>query len=153
MGKDKDGWCDFHQAFGHITEDYWALKTQIEKLVQAGHLNRYVRRSSDERRKPRDNIGGKEVGNVKEPHPPHWGTIATISRGKMTVHPPDFEQEARRIEEGRKVGRVQVVLTGANMMPLGKREPTPTITFDDRDLKHGASGRDEPMVISVVAAE
>ncbi|RDY05050.1 hypothetical protein CR513_11149, partial [Mucuna pruriens] len=32
MGKYKDGWCDFHQGFGHITEDCWALKTQIEKL-------------------------------------------------------------------------------------------------------------------------
>ncbi|RDX88587.1 hypothetical protein CR513_29802, partial [Mucuna pruriens] len=39
------------------------------------------------------------------------------------------------------------------MTPLGRKEPTPTITFDDRDLKHGASGRDEQMVISVVAAE
>ncbi|RDX91693.1 hypothetical protein CR513_26283, partial [Mucuna pruriens] len=52
MGKDKEGWCDFHRAFGHTTEDCWALRTQIEKLVQEGHLNRYVRQSPDKRRKP-----------------------------------------------------------------------------------------------------
>ncbi|RDX95798.1 hypothetical protein CR513_21618, partial [Mucuna pruriens] len=39
------------------------------------------------------------------------------------------------------------------MTPLGRKEPTPTITFDDRDLKRGTSGRDESMVISIVAAE
>ncbi|RDX82492.1 hypothetical protein CR513_36707, partial [Mucuna pruriens] len=65
----------------------------------------------------------------------------------MASHLRDFVHEAR------KAGRVQVVLTGANMTPLGKREPAPAIVFDDRDMKHGVHGRDEPMVISVVAVE
>ncbi|RDX93785.1 hypothetical protein CR513_23907, partial [Mucuna pruriens] len=160
MGKDKDGWCDFHQAFGHITKDCWALKMQIEKLVQAGHLNRYVRRSPDKRRKSRGNSRGRSVGTNKRERsrslqrtPTHQGTIATIFGGRMTVHPPNFEQEARRIEEERKVGRVLTVLMGANMTPLGRKEPTPTIIFDNRDLKCGASRRDELMVISVLAAK
>ncbi|RDX77222.1 hypothetical protein CR513_42690, partial [Mucuna pruriens] len=46
MRKDKDSWCGFHRAFGHVTEDCWALRTQIEKLVQTGHLNRYIRQTS-----------------------------------------------------------------------------------------------------------
>ncbi|RDY01550.1 hypothetical protein CR513_15106, partial [Mucuna pruriens] len=85
--------------------------------------------------------------------PPHRGTIATISGGRMTTFPPNHEQEVRRIEETRRVKRVQAVLTGANMTPLGRKEPTPTITFDNQDLKRGTFGRDEPMVISIVAAE
>ncbi|RDX88586.1 hypothetical protein CR513_29801, partial [Mucuna pruriens] len=94
MGKDKDGWCDFHQAFDHITEDCWALKKQIEKLVQEGHLNRYARQSSDERRKLWDNSTGRSAGTSRRERswsrqrtPLHRGTIATISGGKMTFHP------------------------------------------------------------------
>ncbi|RDX92902.1 hypothetical protein CR513_24907, partial [Mucuna pruriens] len=59
----------------------------------------------------------------------------------------------REIEERMTIDRVQTVLTGANITPLGRREPTPTISFDDRDMRGRASGQDEPMVISVVAAE
>ncbi|RDX91641.1 hypothetical protein CR513_26349, partial [Mucuna pruriens] len=44
-------------------------------------------------------------------------------------------------------------MTGANMMPLGKREPALAIVLDDRDLKHEVPSQDEPMVISVVAVE
>ncbi|RDX74024.1 hypothetical protein CR513_46273, partial [Mucuna pruriens] len=150
MGNDKDGWCNFHQTFGHITEDCWVLKMQIEKLVQAGHLNRYIRRSSNEQCKSRGSSRGRSA-NTK--NPPHRGTIATISRGKMTTFLPNHKQEVRRTEEERRVERVQVVLTRANMTPLGRKEPTPTITFDDRDLKRGTFGRDESMVISVMATE
>ncbi|RDY02956.1 hypothetical protein CR513_13514, partial [Mucuna pruriens] len=40
------------------------------------------------------------------------------------------------------------------MTPLGrKRRSGLVITFDDPDMKHGAFSRDEPMVISVIAAE
>ncbi|RDX66335.1 hypothetical protein CR513_54912, partial [Mucuna pruriens] len=160
MGKDKDGWCDFHQAFGHITEDCWALKTQIEKLVQAGHLNRYIRRASDERRQLQGSSVGRSTGTNRRDRsqsrqrtPLHRGTIATISGGRMTTFPPNHDRGVKRTKEERRVERIQTVLTGENMTPLGRKEPTPTITFDDRDLKCETSGRDEPMVISVVATE
>ncbi|RDX73895.1 hypothetical protein CR513_46428, partial [Mucuna pruriens] len=42
---------------------------------------------------------------------------------------------------------------GANITPLGRRRSVPVVTFDDRDLKLGPPMQDEPMVISVVAAE
>ncbi|RDX90076.1 Retrovirus-related Pol polyprotein from transposon 17.6, partial [Mucuna pruriens] len=63
------------------------------------------------------------------------------------------DRVTKEIEERRSDDRVQTVLTGANITPLGKREPTPTISFDDRDMRGQTSGRDEPMVISVVATE
>ncbi|RDY07945.1 hypothetical protein CR513_07885, partial [Mucuna pruriens] len=65
----------------------------------------------------------------------------------MASHPQDSMQEMR------KVRGVQTIMTGANTTPLGKREPAPTIVFDDQDIKHEVHGRNEPMVISVVAAE
>ncbi|RDX61758.1 hypothetical protein CR513_59984, partial [Mucuna pruriens] len=54
----------------------------------------------------------------------------------------------------REVHEVQTVLTGANLTPLGtRRNFGPTITFDDRDLRNDIPSHDEPMVISMVAAE
>ncbi|RDY03211.1 hypothetical protein CR513_13235, partial [Mucuna pruriens] len=38
MGKSREDWCDFHRSFGHSTEGCWMLKTQLEKLIQEGHL-------------------------------------------------------------------------------------------------------------------
>ncbi|RDY14487.1 hypothetical protein CR513_00444, partial [Mucuna pruriens] len=49
MGKERNNWCDFHRAFGHTTEDCWGLKTQIERLVQSGHLDRYIQHSASRR--------------------------------------------------------------------------------------------------------
>ncbi|RDX97869.1 hypothetical protein CR513_19309, partial [Mucuna pruriens] len=40
MGLSKEEWCDFHRTLGHSTEGCWTLKTQLEKLVQEGHLGR-----------------------------------------------------------------------------------------------------------------
>ncbi|RDY02962.1 hypothetical protein CR513_13521, partial [Mucuna pruriens] len=41
--------CNFHRAFGHSTEGCWTLKTQLEKLIQEGHLGRYVQRQVSEK--------------------------------------------------------------------------------------------------------
>ncbi|RDX78625.1 hypothetical protein CR513_41077, partial [Mucuna pruriens] len=46
-----------------------------------------------------------------------------------------------------------VVLTRAKLTPLGRRMSGPVITFTDRDRRRGGPGCDEPMVISVIAAE
>ncbi|RDX69578.1 hypothetical protein CR513_51293, partial [Mucuna pruriens] len=59
---------------------------------------------------------------------------------------------SNRVGAGVPDGRVQTILTGANTTPLGKREPTLVITFDDRDMRGRASCQDEPMVISMGAA-
>ncbi|RDX95531.1 Retrovirus-related Pol polyprotein from transposon opus, partial [Mucuna pruriens] len=59
----------------------------------------------------------------------------------------------KRTLEGRRVERIQIVLTGVNVTPLGRKEPAPTISFDDRNMKRRATGQDESKIISVVAAE
>ncbi|RDX70743.1 hypothetical protein CR513_49981, partial [Mucuna pruriens] len=33
-------WCEFHRTHGHETEDYWTLKSQIDNLIQEGHLRK-----------------------------------------------------------------------------------------------------------------
>ncbi|RDY09256.1 hypothetical protein CR513_06396, partial [Mucuna pruriens] len=98
---DRDGWCDFHCAFGHSIEECWTLETQLEKLIQEGYLGRYVQRHTDARRgaqhtEKNDRKGQRSIGWATA-HPAeiqrersrsqqrasmwHQGTIATISGG------------------------------------------------------------------------
>ncbi|RDX79447.1 hypothetical protein CR513_40130, partial [Mucuna pruriens] len=96
MGQSRGDWCDFHRAFGHSTEGCWTLKTQLEKLIQEGHLSRYVQRQADERREARrvDRRQSDECPFRKVPKEcnrsqqgvstRYQGTIATISGGRAT---------------------------------------------------------------------
>ncbi|RDX68785.1 Retrovirus-related Pol polyprotein from transposon 17.6, partial [Mucuna pruriens] len=137
----------------------WTLRTQLERLVQEGCLNRYIHKES-----PENQRGGQEArrqsqgrraltrevrksrsrsrGNIPRNH---RGTIATISGGTREGRPT--------VSRSGEVGEVQAVLAGANATPLGRQQSGPVITFDDRDLKLGTPIQDEPMVISVIATK
>ncbi|RDX65198.1 hypothetical protein CR513_56161, partial [Mucuna pruriens] len=91
MGKEKSSWCDFHRAFGHTTEDCWGLKTQIEKLVQSGHLDGYVQQSSPRRPQKQGRDLHRPAGTSRRERsrscqrtPIHRGTRSTISGGRTT---------------------------------------------------------------------
>ncbi|RDX66330.1 hypothetical protein CR513_54905, partial [Mucuna pruriens] len=89
MGKEKSSWCDFHRAFGHTIEDCWALKTQIERLVQTGHLDHYVQQASPRRPQLQGEslrrLAGtsrRERSRSRQRTPTHRGTITIISGGR-----------------------------------------------------------------------
>ncbi|GAU30099.1 hypothetical protein TSUD_55830 [Trifolium subterraneum] len=42
MGDEAGQWCEYHQAYGHNTDNCRTFHMHIEKLVQEGHLGRYV---------------------------------------------------------------------------------------------------------------
>ncbi|GAU47368.1 hypothetical protein TSUD_403710 [Trifolium subterraneum] len=42
MGDEPGQWCDYHRAYGHNTDNCRTLRMHIEKLIQEGHLGRYV---------------------------------------------------------------------------------------------------------------
>ena len=46
MKRSKDLYCRFHRDYGHITEDCYALKEQIEALIRQGKLRKFVRRET-----------------------------------------------------------------------------------------------------------
>ncbi|RDX64714.1 hypothetical protein CR513_56697, partial [Mucuna pruriens] len=86
MGKDKDSWCDFHRTFGHLTEDCWTLRMQIEKLVQDGRLCRYTEHSTGQS----SGATARDRSRSRQRVTPRRGTIATISGGGMAPLPRDF---------------------------------------------------------------
>ncbi|RDY02388.1 hypothetical protein CR513_14162, partial [Mucuna pruriens] len=126
--------------------DCWALRMQIEKLVQIGHLNRYVRQTSPKPHRVQDRSVQRMVGTdtgarsrSRQRTPTHRGTIATISGGGVVDFHAYTSKRMRGIGE-KRVERIQAILTGANVTPLGRREPMPTISFDDRDMKSRIPG-------------
>lgn len=46
MGSGPGRWCKFHMVKGHQTEDCHYLKKEIERLIQEGHLKKYVKSAS-----------------------------------------------------------------------------------------------------------
>ncbi|RDX76123.1 hypothetical protein CR513_43917, partial [Mucuna pruriens] len=140
MGPSRDVWCKFHRAHGHSTEECQTLQMQIEKLIQEGHLGREVcdEQSADKGNKEE---GQRSASRATE-HPAeesrqiattwHRGTIATISRGSISL--PLKDSTKRR--EGRAV---QTVLAGRNVTP------DLVITFNDSDLRYSLPNHDEPM--------
>ncbi|XP_027075706.1 uncharacterized protein [Coffea arabica] len=46
--RNQDQYCAFHRDVGHDTEGCWALRKEIEDLIQRGFLGRFVRRPGQE---------------------------------------------------------------------------------------------------------
>lgn len=47
LGRDSHLWCEYHKARGHDTENCFALKNEIEKLIRKGMLKKYVKDDAD----------------------------------------------------------------------------------------------------------
>jgi len=52
IGNDLEAWCKYHRILGHITDNCWRLRKEIDKLIQEGKLSAYVKgeRGEDQRR-------------------------------------------------------------------------------------------------------
>ncbi|RDX78857.1 hypothetical protein CR513_40798, partial [Mucuna pruriens] len=90
------------------------------------------------------------------------GTLRGVAMQWMATLPPrsihTFNDLARLFVSQFAANKVKKMggpgrVDWANATPLGRWESGSAITFDDRDLKLGPPIHDEPMVISVVAAE
>ena len=57
--RNQNKYCRFHRDIGHTTEECIALIDEIEKLIQEGYLQNYVR-----------NGGAKPHGDQREAGPP-----------------------------------------------------------------------------------
>ena len=77
MGSEAGLWCEYHRTQGHDTDNCRTLKMHIEKLIQEGHLGRYVQgrggSNHDKRAAPSRNTSrspkrgrGKEKAQHKE---------------------------------------------------------------------------------------
>ncbi|RDX60862.1 hypothetical protein CR513_60965, partial [Mucuna pruriens] len=98
LGNNRADWCDFHHTTGHSTKACWTLKTQIERLIQEGQLNQYVR-LRDERRgqgfggQEEERSDGRRRSRSRQGSPVlHRGTITTISGGVFGPPPENYRK-------------------------------------------------------------
>lgn len=46
MRPESDRWCQFHRVKGHNAKDYYKLKKDINRLIEEGHLQKYIEEGS-----------------------------------------------------------------------------------------------------------
>ncbi|XP_071913927.1 uncharacterized protein [Coffea arabica] len=84
--RNQDRYCAFHRDAGHDTEGCWALRKEIEDLIQRGFLGRFVRR-----------LGHPEPGGSDKHHRrrPHGGDSHAARKNKRP--PPEGDDSLKRL--------------------------------------------------------
>ncbi|XP_015947504.1 uncharacterized protein LOC107494930 [Arachis duranensis] len=140
--KSKKGWgdrieyCEYHQIYGHPTNECFDLKNIIEKLVRKGRLDRYLANKSDEPRKRRRE---EEVGRTERPRCTPERHFHMIDEG-FTGGGVSKLSRKRHLKEIYHVKEVE-----------GEPE-LPTITFTKEDAAGVISGHDDPLVATIILA-
>ncbi|XP_057760612.1 uncharacterized protein LOC130980986 [Arachis stenosperma] len=129
-------YCEYHQIYGHSTNECYDLKNVIEKLAREGRLDRFLTNRTDESKKRRRD---EEVGRVERPPHTLERHIHMINGGfagggiSKSFHKRDLK-EVYRVGEG------------------DRSLDFPTITFTQEDAAGIILGRDDPMVITIILA-
>lgn len=149
LGPDKDQWCHYHRTYGHETENCRILIREIERLVQDGHLGRYVKKATDGTyriaSRGRRQSQGKDEANNSAPRSDHVipakGDLNTIRGGFAGGRPTNsFRKRYAR-----------------SVMSIAMEErtfPDHSPLFITTDNFEGVyPHEDDPMVISVVSTD
>ncbi|XP_027091882.2 uncharacterized protein [Coffea arabica] len=147
--RNQDRYCAFHRDVGHDTEGCWALRKEIEDLIQRGFLGRFVRRPGQEL--GRNHYGDRYEGRRRDrperrdaPRNPSpdledqnlAGVINTIAGGPTGGDSHTARKNRRPPPEG-----------DDSLKRLRMDEET---TFGPRDAVPLASGNHEVIVIDIV---
>ena len=126
-------YCHFHRDHGHDTDDCYDLKTQIEDLIQRGHLRQYVAGKGQAPPLPH---------NQEDPYPIR--EIHTILGGlaeggeslsAMKAH----ARKARHLDDDRP-------------SKAPKHGSNEVISFSDKDLEGIQHSHDDPLVLTITVA-
>jgi len=156
MGSEAGLWCEYHRTQGHDTDNCRTLKMHIEKLIQEGHLGRYVQGRGgdyhDRRAAPSKNSSrspkrgrGKEKPQDKEVEGGHErnnrGTVNTIAGG--------FSGGGSTSSARRRYSRSN---QSCNMVGVYAFKEQPQLSFTFNDFEEMCPHDDDPLVVSVFTA-
>ncbi|XP_071909730.1 uncharacterized protein [Coffea arabica] len=149
--RNQDRYCAFHRDVGHDTEGYWALRKEIEDLIQRDFLGRFVRQGRS----------GQEAGRI------YRGDRGESQRRDR----PERRDERRGPSPDQNTQNLAGVINTIVGGPTGgdshtarkNRRPSPEgddslkrmrmdeeITFEPRDAVPLASGNHEAIVIDII---
>jgi len=124
---DKKKYCRFHKDHGHYIEDFRDLKEQIEKLIQKGKLQKYVKKRESSRfrdgNQNQHKSSPKDKDNTSQPPQNVIGEIKTITGG------PFIGGSFRSLRKAcqRQVNSVHMI------PPFKQRRTDQDISFNEED--------------------
>lgn len=145
LGLDTDKWCEFHRGYGHGTEDCRNLMWHIERLIQDGHLSWYVKQSTSVKEKGRSRSPRRQVDRP----PPASSSHVLLAKGDLNTIAGGFARGGPTCSAPKRYTRsVMTVDFGQSFFP-----PHSPLMITEEDAKGIFPHEDDPMVISIVAAE
>uniref|UniRef100_A0A2N9HHU7 Reverse transcriptase domain-containing protein n=1 Tax=Fagus sylvatica TaxID=28930 RepID=A0A2N9HHU7_FAGSY len=133
----KNLYCRFHRDHGHLTEDWVALKEQVETLIRQGKLQKYVSRPANTRQtKP---PAQREQAEPNRPGP--VGEIRTIIGGPAS----GGTSRASRKAYARQVHNIMVVQRPQKNVRLDDH----IISFSEEDARGTHQLHDDALVITI----
>ncbi|XP_068498327.1 uncharacterized protein [Phaseolus vulgaris] len=133
LGRKKNEWCEFHQAFSHTLHSCLALGHQLAELVKSGFLADYLREAQGDR------ASGAQAGERQHEIPVH-GEMQTIVGG--------FSGRGCTASQRRRYARSVIVVDSVDEGHF----PEVDITFKKADLQDVVPHDNDPVVISLITA-
>ncbi|XP_068501710.1 uncharacterized protein [Phaseolus vulgaris] len=133
LGRKKNEWCEFHEAFGHTLHSCLALGHQLAELVKSGFLADYLREAQGDR------ASGAQAGEQQHEIPVH-GEVQTIAGG--------FSGGGCTASQRRRYARSVMAVDSVDEGHF----PEVDITFKKADLQDVVPHDNDPVVISLVTA-
>ncbi|XP_057248345.1 uncharacterized protein LOC130590291 [Beta vulgaris subsp. vulgaris] len=129
-GRDKSKWCEFHDDYGHKTDDCKDLKDGIEDLVRRGYFTQYLSRN-DRKTPPREDDNGNRrpvKDRITEIHTSVEDQLEAVvftERKPASKSPaPDFQRDGSR-----------VLVDGGSSANILYKETFEKMGFDETCLK------------------
>jgi len=131
LGRKKNVWCEFHQAYGHSLHSCSALGHQLAELVKSGFLSDYLREAQGDR------ASGPPAEDPQHEVPVH-GEVHTIAGG--------FSGRGCTASQRKRYAHSVMVVDSVEEDHF----PDADITFTKADLQDVVPHDNDPIVISLV---
>ncbi|XP_052187514.1 uncharacterized protein LOC127798158 [Diospyros lotus] len=156
MGRKQNKYCQYHRAHGHTTNLCHELKDKIEKLIQEGHLQRYVREDKEKDREPLrrgDRPEGQETRNhgQQERRRDHAQNPLDNELTQQAIH---VISSGETLAGDNSSSRKAYAHLAYQVNYVGKiKENEDPMTFTPNDQGDVILPHDDPLVISIVITQ
>ena len=147
--RDRSKRCEFHNDHGHVTNECFSLKGQIEAMVKKGMLGQYVaggqRIERDQTQNPAHQANAQGRGNMP--------VINMIEGGERYAYGSKYSRKGalRRMVKDQKAGNVDRGQLG-NPRVCSIEHVTEKIWFGPEDFEDLYMPHDDPLVVEVEVA-